>query len=99
MTIHQTARRTFPAQIRHALTEHAESRRLQLGRLTEPAEDDIVAMAHRGSVKRILDEIEAALDRLETGRYGDCLFCGDAIALQRLTERPWATHCAWCAGR
>lgn len=101
MSVHPspTARRTFPAQIRRTLADHAEARRRQLAAIPEPAEDDIIAMAHRGSVKRILGEIDAALRRLDTDRYGDCLHCGDQIAMQRLTERPWATHCAWCAGR
>jgi DnaK suppressor protein len=39
---------------------------------------------------RLLQEIDAALARMATGRYGICEGTGDAIALGRLLTRPWA---------
>jgi RNA polymerase-binding protein DksA len=40
--------------------------------------------------------VEAALHRLDEGRYGDCQDCGEAIALQRLQVQPAALRCAAC---
>jgi len=48
---------------------------------------------------RDLDEIrlvEAALHRLDIGRYGDCADCGEPIGLQRLLVLPAAEHCVAC---
>lgn len=49
--------------------------------------------------RRDIDElvcVEAALHRLDSGTYGDCMECGDAIALQRLLVQPAALRCAAC---
>jgi len=46
-----------------------------------------------------LAEAEAALQRLEDGRYGDCLGCGEPIPLQRLRVQPAAARCAACQAR
>jgi len=43
-----------------------------------------------------LAAVEAALHRLDIGRYGDCLDCGDAIPWARLLAQPSAAHCAHC---
>ena len=44
-----------------------------------------------------LDEINAAMSRLEDGSYGLCANCGRSIPLARLKARPQATHCIRCA--
>jgi DnaK suppressor protein len=41
-------------------------------------------------------EVEAALKRLDTARYGDCADCGEPISLQRLLVQPAAQRCAAC---
>jgi len=49
--------------------------------------------------QRDLDELrltEAALYRMDCGRYGDCAACGEPIALQRLLAQPAAERCAAC---
>lgn len=40
--------------------------------------------------------VESALQRLDQGVYGDCLGCGEAIALARLQVQPAALRCAAC---
>ena len=40
--------------------------------------------------------VESALQRLERGVYGDCLSCGEPIALPRLQVQPAAPRCAAC---
>jgi DnaK suppressor protein len=46
-----------------------------------------------------LDEVEAALARVDAGTYGECERCGDPIAPARLEARPAAARCVACAGR
>jgi len=43
--------------------------------------------------------IDAALQRLETGRYGICERCGQPIGEERLAARPTAATCIRCAAR
>jgi DnaK suppressor protein len=42
---------------------------------------------------RVLNEIDAALKRIEAGTYGLCTACGSEIAPERLDAYPWATLC------
>jgi DnaK suppressor protein len=42
-------------------------------------------------------EINAALQRLETGEYGICVGCGEDIGVERLNARPWFAECLDCA--
>jgi len=44
-----------------------------------------------------LKKIAAALRRIESGSYGDCLACEEPIAIRRLTLDPAATLCISCA--
>ena len=46
-----------------------------------------------------LTEIDAALLRMDQGRYGLCTSCGNEIALGRLQVRPQAALCISCAER
>jgi len=45
----------------------------------------------------VLDEIDAALARIEAGTYGTCTNCGKEIAVARLEAYPWASLCIDCA--
>jgi DnaK suppressor protein len=40
-----------------------------------------------------LDDVEAALGRLDDGSYGQCETCGDSIGEGRLEVMPAARHC------
>ena len=42
-------------------------------------------------------QIRAALNRIESGRYGVCASCGRAIGASRLTAVPTAVTCRSCA--
>jgi YteA family regulatory protein len=46
--------------------------------------------------EHVLEEIEAALKRIEEGTYGICTNCGKPIAVERLEALPWATLCIDC---
>lgn len=41
-------------------------------------------------------DLNAALERIETGAYGDCIDCGDDIAYERLVAYPTAKRCIRC---
>ncbi len=49
------------------------------------------------SERRLLLEIEDALDRIEEGVYGICEGSGEMIPLARLRAIPWARYCLKCA--
>lgn len=48
-------------------------------------------------VRSSLEEIDAALVRLDTDRYGVCERCGAEIPTDRLAARPTARTCVTCA--
>ncbi len=74
----------------------------QAGAIVEDAATETVAAILsrlEGRQKHELDEIEDALVRLETGRFGLCERCVRAIALARLRAMPAARHCLECQQR
>ena len=50
-----------------------------------------------GSEEDVLDQIEAAIERIEDGNYGRCEECGEKIPKSRLDAIPYATQCVQCA--
>lgn len=48
------------------------------------------------ALDRTLKQIDTALARLHTGRYGLCSSCSEAIPLARLRAVPFATLCVPC---
>ncbi|HEY6100607.1 MAG TPA: TraR/DksA family transcriptional regulator [Anaeromyxobacter sp.] len=50
-------------------------------------------------VRRELAEVDAALTRIQEGRYGTCQSCGGPMGLQRLRAIPEARYCIACSGQ
>jgi len=87
----------------------AEARRIEAD-LSTPLDDDFAEQAvdreddealdavERAALEQI-DRIDAALARLEAGRYGLCVRCGAPIAERRLEALPEAAECIACADR
>lgn len=48
------------------------------------------------SAEQRLEEVDAALRRLDEGTYGTCRVCGRPIPAARLEARPSATTCTTC---
>jgi RNA polymerase-binding protein DksA len=46
--------------------------------------------------EQVLQQIEAALERIEAGTYGSCASCGKPIPEERLEARPWAQNYIEC---
>ncbi len=51
------------------------------------------------SEEETLDLIEASLERIEDGSYGQCEECGVKIPKTRLNAIPYASLCVKCASR
>ncbi len=48
-------------------------------------------------LEKLSDQVRAALGRLDSGGYGRCERCGEAIPEGRLEALPWAIRCVACA--
>jgi DnaK suppressor protein len=60
----------------------------------ENLESDInVIETERG----MLEEIQAAIHRIDAGTFGTCEHCGQPIPEERLRAIPYAAHCVACA--
>lgn len=57
---------------------------------------DPVSWATSQATQRVMDQITAALDRLDAGTYGRCVRCGGAIVAARLDIMPYAENCIDC---
>lgn len=72
-----------------------------VGRLSrmDAMQGQAMALANERQRAAELGRIAAALHRLDTGTYGECLECGEEIAPRRLAVDPAAALCITCAGR
>lgn len=61
--------------------------------------DQELTLSLLGSERDALDEIEAALERIENGSYGHCEECGVKIPSARLEAIPYAAQCVRCASQ
>ncbi len=44
----------------------------------------------------LLAKIDASLEKIESGEYGECVSCGEEIGVKRLKARPVAELCIEC---
>lgn len=71
-----------------------------IGRLTrmDAMQQQQMAIGQQQRIGQELQQIEAALQRLDDNRYGYCLRCKDDIPYDRLRVRPTTTLCVHCQG-
>lgn len=81
---------TIHEHARNPLEQDSAEQAAQLGNVA------VVAALESEAVQELAD-IEAALQRLDAGTYGDCVSCGEPIGEGRLKVRPAATQCRDCA--
>jgi len=75
-----------------------------LARMGRVAEEDQAQITHDEFVSLHLNSldylqlrlVDEALDRLDSGDYGICLGCEEAIPAKRLRALPWARYCVPC---
>ncbi len=63
------------------------------------AEGDEVLEGLEGSAIAQINQIKAALGRIEDGSYGECVTCGDAISEKRMAALPHTPQCISCASK
>ncbi len=51
------------------------------------------------SVKAMLDNVDAALERIDEGTYGTCAECGKKIGRARIEFRPESIYCVDCKAK
>lgn len=83
-------------------TESAKGMELdqqRVGRLSrmDALQDQSISQAANRRIAKELQQIEAALERIQDGTYGTCQSCGQPISLLRLQAIPAAPNCITCA--
>ena len=92
------------AQLQEAVStalEHPDNQELQeiVGGVRDPGEEsvaDLIADLNLARIDHLSDELRAvarSLTEIETGHYGICNRCGEAIGYKRLKAQPTATLC------
>jgi DnaK suppressor protein len=96
----QLSRKVADRLHQHGLEHHEQA---ALPRRSDDTDDDATASAMRDADvsalarhARELALVDAACERLDDGRYGVCVDCGDPIPPQRLRASPEAARCAPC---
>src|SRR5262247_4928998 len=56
-------------------------------------ETALVKFSESGSLRQLLQEVDAALERLGAGSYGLCEVCHDPVETERLISDPLARFC------
>ncbi len=61
--------------------------------------DQELTLSLLGTENDALDQIEAAIERIEDGSYGQCEECGGKIPKPRLEAIPYTALCVKCASQ
>ena len=101
---HAASRAALEAERRRVLAELADAEVLAPGQLTYGSQAAAAThvfeqqrdLALRDHNRQLLEAIDAALARLDAGRYGTCSRCAGPIAPERLDALPWAALCIEC---
>lgn len=70
-----------------------------LGRLSrmEAIQDQQLILEARRRKKMQKIAVQSALQRIDNGQFGNCIFCGKPIAPERLEVAPESTTCVVCS--
>jgi DnaK suppressor protein len=63
---------------------------------TQRENDEVLESLDKQTAEEV-EQIRQALRRMDDGKYGKCIRCGEAIARERLEALPYATSCIKCA--
>lgn len=94
-------------RLRRLLTGEADEENGDEGVRTNPDRSDLAQAYIRreretaliSQRREQLEQVEAALERMERDAYGVCQLCGDPIQVGRLEALPYATMCAKCQSK
>ncbi len=84
--------------VREQLEQHLQERLDILAELAPRALPSVDPVAYQAAAsnRKVLEQITAALNRLDAGTYGRCTRCGGTIAAARLEVLPHAAACIEC---
>ncbi|AFI84153.1 TraR/DksA family transcriptional regulator [Methylophaga nitratireducenticrescens] len=82
----------------HHVVELDQSRMGRLSRM-DALQDQQLAIEVQRRLKRKLQAIEGALNRINDDDFGFCYLCDEAITEARLTFDPTVTRCLQCADK
>jgi DnaK suppressor protein len=84
--------------IRQQLEQHLQDRLDALGQLVPCPLPSVDPVGYQtvASNRLVVEQISAALNRLDAGTYGRCTRCGGQIAPARLEVLPHAAACIEC---
>lgn len=88
-------------EARQRLEHERNSRLVQLRAIENGAghpEADLRS-AQTAAIERVLNEIDAAAQRLSDGTYGTCSSCATVIPVERLEILPYVRCCVSCQQR
>ncbi len=63
---------------------------------TERQNDDVI-YGLDDSARTEIAQIKKAIERIDSGKYGICLKCGEQIPFERLKAVPFTSNCKDCA--
>jgi DnaK suppressor protein len=87
--------REFDAVVAASRSSNADDEHDPEGATIAFERQQVVALLE--AARRRLADVEAALERRESGGYGVCEVCGRPIPAERLAARPSARTCVACA--
>ena len=81
--------------------EAIELDQARVGRLArmDAVQHHAIAQAQVERAQKQLISIKRLLDRLNDEDFGECLYCGEDIPVQRLMIRPESVRCVSCADK
>jgi DnaK suppressor protein len=84
-----------------ALKDHSKTTSIptDIEELGSDNADQELTLSLLGSEEDALEQIEAAIERIENGSYGECETCGLKIPKSRLEAIPYAAQCVRCASQ
>ena len=92
-------RREILEQVAHLEAEGEELEQRFIEPIDAAQKEDLARLVHkldeRG--KEEIEEIDLAIDKMESGSYGICELCGKSIPFRRLTVLPATRLCHRCA--
>ena len=98
-TLLMTRRREILEQVAHLEAEGEELEQRFIEPIDAAQKEDLARLVHkldeRG--KEEIEEIDLAIDKMESGSYGICELCGKSIAFKRLKVLPATRLCRKCA--
>jgi len=99
---HRARRNSLEAKLRELSGVSRQREDLQIENLADPIDqvtsnvERDMAVQHLDLQARRIQEVRAALDKLDEGLYGLCEHCDGPIPRKRLDALPWARLCVPC---